>query len=80
MTHTKNKYLFTAFSCKLSSFNDCLPYLLLFLVALVVNIGLLIKHPYSATFGTNTETGGSVHKQNIQKQRQMLEAIQVQPS
>ena len=78
-THQK-QVPFHSFLCKLSSFNDCLPYLLLLLVALVVKIDLLIKHPYSAMFGTDIEIGSRVHEQNVQKQCQMLEAIREQPS
>ena len=78
-THQKQAP-FHSFLCKLSSFNDCLPHSPLLLFALVVTIGLLIKHPYSAKIRADTETGGSVHEQNVQKQRAMLEARRVQPS
>ena len=71
---------FHSFLCKLSSFMDSLPHFLLLLAALVVNIGLLIKHPYSAKTRADTETGGSVHEYYVQKERQMLEARRVQPS
>ena len=78
-THQK-QVPFHSFLCKLSSFNDCLPYLLLLLVALVVKIDLLIKHPYSAKTRADPKAGGSIYEYYVQKERRMLEAIRTQPS